>query len=181
MAQLRILFIYYFVAGNSFSFFLSFFLYYSLNIILYYYLYYSSFTLHPDHTLLPLSSPVPPLQIPSSIALAPSPSPQTRGAPLEYHPTLVHLVSAELDTSSPIEAQPGTSDRGRRSNGREHRQKHHTALVRGPTWRQSYTLLKSKLKLILKFQEDLQLVLPKCPSFLYSEQTMLHYITCSAH
>jgi hypothetical protein len=47
------------------------------------------FTLHPSHSPLPLLFPVPPLQIPPSIA-------PEKGSPLlEYHPTLGDLVSTK--------------------------------------------------------------------------------------
>jgi hypothetical protein len=50
--------------------------------------------------------PGPPLQIP--LPIDPSPSPQKRESLLGYHPTLRHLASSSLGTSSPTEAQPGS-------------------------------------------------------------------------
>lgn len=51
---------------------------------------YFKFTLHPNYSLLPPLFPIPPLQIPPSIA--PTPSCQRRGVPFGYCPTLGHLV-----------------------------------------------------------------------------------------
>ena len=77
-----------------------------------------SFTLHPDYSLASFP-PAPLLQIPPLPLLPPPLLLREVEAPLGYHPTLTHLVSVGLSTSSPIEAQLGSSGRGGGSNGRQ--------------------------------------------------------------
>lgn len=57
----------------------------------------------------PFSPPSPAL---TNSPIIPSSSPQSRGRPLGYHPSLGHLVSAGLNTS-PTEAQPGSPGGGK--------------------------------------------------------------------
>ena len=51
-----------------------------------------------------------------------SPSPERRGSPLGYHPTLGHQVTAGLNSPSPNVAQPGSPARGKGYNVMEQRQ-----------------------------------------------------------
>jgi hypothetical protein len=96
---------------------LSFTFFFSLIIYFFYSLY-----------LLITALPGPSLQIPPPLSSALL----LKGeGPLEYHPTLRHLVPAGLGTSSPTEAQPGSQVSGRGSNDKKQRLRQSTLHVLG--------------------------------------------------
>ena len=76
---------------------------------------------NPNSISAPSFSPRPTLQIHPTVTLFHSPQGMER--PLMYHPALGHQFEAELSSSSPTEAQPGSLTRGRGSNGRAQSQR----------------------------------------------------------
>lgn len=109
-----------------------------LKIVVYFYFNFL-FTLCLNHTPVPPLFLVPPLQ---TLLLLPPPL-LWMWAHLGYHPTLGYLVSAGLDTSSPTEAQPSSTNGGKRIQFQwTEMETTAIALIGGNTWTPSHTFVQ---------------------------------------